>query len=238
VRCWNTGKRFTDWLKGLGRRNSGLRPAALRSKLDYQAKGVMYLPNEARFPRLRNAPEGADTGKLLNEAMKAVERENEDLKDMLQTLKGEKLVLDWRKRQQSRAMGRLCIVPEGQKTSPEPKMQLGIMVVNPGGETILLNGLAVAALGFELDALLEGRCPADLLRLGQPGPMQGLQRRAVFEIDRHGRQDQPAPARNAGLSRPAPLRARGRAADVLEVGLEIGEGDSRRRSSARRQCFR
>jgi type I restriction enzyme, R subunit len=30
-------------------------------------------------------------------------------KDMLQTLKGEKLVLDWRKRQQSRAMVRLCI---------------------------------------------------------------------------------------------------------------------------------
>ena len=30
-------------------------------------------------------------------------------KDMLQTLKGEKLVLDWRKRQQSRAIVRLCI---------------------------------------------------------------------------------------------------------------------------------
>lgn len=30
-------------------------------------------------------------------------------KDLLQTLKGEKLVLDWRKRQQSRAMVRLCI---------------------------------------------------------------------------------------------------------------------------------
>jgi type I restriction enzyme M protein len=53
------------------------------SRLDYQAKGVMFLPNEARFSRLLNAPEGADTGKLLNEAMKAVERENEDLKDVL-----------------------------------------------------------------------------------------------------------------------------------------------------------
>ena len=30
-------------------------------------------------------------------------------KDMLQTLKGEKLVLDWRKRQQSRATVRLCL---------------------------------------------------------------------------------------------------------------------------------
>jgi len=36
----------------------------------------------ARFPRLLNAPEGADTDKLLNDAMKAVERENEDLKEL------------------------------------------------------------------------------------------------------------------------------------------------------------
>jgi HsdM N-terminal domain/N-6 DNA Methylase len=61
--------------KATGRRTAG--------KLDYQAKGVMYLPDAARFSRLLNAPEGADTGKLLNEAMKAVERENEDLKDVL-----------------------------------------------------------------------------------------------------------------------------------------------------------
>jgi type I restriction enzyme M protein len=61
--------------KTTGRRTIG--------KLDFQAKGVVYLPDEARFSRLLNAPEGADTGKLLNEAMKAVERENEDLKDVL-----------------------------------------------------------------------------------------------------------------------------------------------------------
>jgi type I restriction enzyme M protein len=61
--------------KATGRRAVG--------KLDFQAKGVMFLPEEARFSRLLNAPEGADTGKLLNEAMKAVERENEDLKDVL-----------------------------------------------------------------------------------------------------------------------------------------------------------
>lgn len=61
--------------KATGRRAIG--------KLDYQAKGVMYLPDQARFSRLLNAPEGADTGKLLNEAMKAVEGENEDLKDVL-----------------------------------------------------------------------------------------------------------------------------------------------------------
>jgi type I restriction enzyme M protein len=61
--------------KGGGRRAVG--------KLDYQAKGVVYLPDEARFSRLLQLPESADIGKLLNEAMKAIERENEDLKDVL-----------------------------------------------------------------------------------------------------------------------------------------------------------
>jgi type I restriction enzyme M protein len=53
------------------------------SKLDYQAKGVIYVPDDARFTRLLQLPESADIGKHLNEAMKAVERENEDLKDVL-----------------------------------------------------------------------------------------------------------------------------------------------------------
>jgi type I restriction enzyme M protein len=73
----NTFTKVEAELKGkaTGRRTIG--------KLDYQARNVMFLPNEARFSRLLDAPEGADTGKLLNEAMKAVERENEDLKDVL-----------------------------------------------------------------------------------------------------------------------------------------------------------
>lgn len=53
------------------------------SKTDYQAAGVMFLPDEARFSFLLNLPEGADIGKAINEAMKAVERENEDLKGIL-----------------------------------------------------------------------------------------------------------------------------------------------------------
>lgn len=61
--------------KATGRRTIG--------KLDYQAKGVVYLPDTARFSRLLQLPESADTGKHLNEAMKAIEKENEDLKDVL-----------------------------------------------------------------------------------------------------------------------------------------------------------
>ncbi|MCA9408679.1 MAG: N-6 DNA methylase, partial [Candidatus Omnitrophica bacterium] len=45
--------------------------------------GIMFLPDEARFSYLINLPEGADIGKAINEAMKAIERENEDLKGIL-----------------------------------------------------------------------------------------------------------------------------------------------------------
>ncbi|PKL31117.1 hypothetical protein CVV43_04150 [Candidatus Saccharibacteria bacterium HGW-Saccharibacteria-1] len=52
-------------------------------KLDVQAEGVMYLPNEARFSTLLSLSEGSDTGRAINEAMKAIERENDDLRDVL-----------------------------------------------------------------------------------------------------------------------------------------------------------
>ena len=49
----------------------------------YKARGVLYLPKEARFPKLIDMPEGADIGKAINNAMRVVEKENEDLKDVL-----------------------------------------------------------------------------------------------------------------------------------------------------------
>lgn len=52
-------------------------------KIDVQAEGVMYLPKEARYKSLLNSPEGADIGKALNDSMKAIERENEDLRGIL-----------------------------------------------------------------------------------------------------------------------------------------------------------
>jgi type I restriction enzyme M protein len=66
-------KRFTK--KNNGRRKVG--------KTDYQAQGVLYLPDIARFSTLVNLPEGADVGKAINDAMRAIEAENEDLKDVL-----------------------------------------------------------------------------------------------------------------------------------------------------------
>tara|TARA_R110002111_G_scaffold18931_1_gene46160 strand:- start:10663 stop:12246 length:1584 start_codon:yes stop_codon:yes gene_type:complete len=61
--------------KGSGRRAIG--------KEDYQAQGVMFLPSNARFSFLLNLPEGENIGKAINEAMKSVEAENEDLKGVL-----------------------------------------------------------------------------------------------------------------------------------------------------------
>jgi type I restriction enzyme M protein len=53
-------------------------------KADYQARpGVVYLPDEARFAALLHLPESEDLGKAVNEAMRAIEAENEDLRDVL-----------------------------------------------------------------------------------------------------------------------------------------------------------
>jgi type I restriction enzyme M protein len=60
---------------GGGRRKIG--PA------DYQARGVLYLPEAARFSALIALPEGANIGAAINDAMKAIEAENPDLKDVL-----------------------------------------------------------------------------------------------------------------------------------------------------------
>jgi type I restriction enzyme, R subunit len=61
--------------QGTGRRAIG--------KADYQAQGVLYLPESARFSTLLRLPEDADIGKAINEAMKAIEAANEDLKEVL-----------------------------------------------------------------------------------------------------------------------------------------------------------
>ncbi|MEK6776074.1 MAG: class I SAM-dependent DNA methyltransferase [bacterium] len=61
--------------KGGGRRKIG--PS------DYQARGVLYLPEAARFSALITLPEGGNIGAAINDAMRAIEAENPDLKDVL-----------------------------------------------------------------------------------------------------------------------------------------------------------
>jgi type I restriction enzyme M protein len=72
--------RFSAVERELGSSGSGRRKVG---KTDYQARGVLYLPPEARFSKLLELPEGANVGQAVNDAMKAIETENEELAGVL-----------------------------------------------------------------------------------------------------------------------------------------------------------
>jgi type I restriction enzyme M protein len=72
--------RFSQADKELAAKASARRTVG---KDDYQAKGVMYVPEEARFSFLRSLPEGEDLGRVINAAMAAIEEDNPDLKGVL-----------------------------------------------------------------------------------------------------------------------------------------------------------
>src|SRR2546427_3350846 len=74
------GQRFDEAEAALAGRGSARRPI---TRADYQARGVMYLPEPARWSKLVNLREGEDIGGVLNDAMRAVEAENEELRDVL-----------------------------------------------------------------------------------------------------------------------------------------------------------
>ena len=61
--------------KATGRREIG--------KTDYQARGVLYLPEQARFKRLLLLKESENIGKAINDAMAAIEEENSQLSGVL-----------------------------------------------------------------------------------------------------------------------------------------------------------
>jgi len=52
-------------------------------KSSIQAEGAMYVPDDALFSNLLKLPEDEDLGKAINDAMKALEAENEAIKDAL-----------------------------------------------------------------------------------------------------------------------------------------------------------
>ena len=53
------------------------------SSADYHARGVLYVPEKARFSYLIELPEGTDMGKAVNDAMKVIESENKELAGIL-----------------------------------------------------------------------------------------------------------------------------------------------------------
>lgn len=50
---------------------------------DYKAKSVLYVPDMSRLSSLVDMPEGADIGKATDDAIKAIEEANPELKDIL-----------------------------------------------------------------------------------------------------------------------------------------------------------
>jgi type I restriction enzyme M protein len=83
-------QRMADKASGLA--ESGEKPKRRRSrggdasndiKTAIQAEGAMYVPDDALFSNLLKLPEDTDLGKAVNDAMKALEKENEAIKDAL-----------------------------------------------------------------------------------------------------------------------------------------------------------
>jgi type I restriction enzyme M protein len=80
--------RYADYKFGIAKKElestaSGEHRRRSIGKADYQALGVMYLPEAARYSRLLAMPEGENIGRSINDAMKAIEAENEELRGVL-----------------------------------------------------------------------------------------------------------------------------------------------------------
>ena len=73
--------KFAEAEKQIGEQGSGRRSTGGKER--YQAMGVLYLPEVARFGNLLKLPEGENIGQAINNAMRAIEAENPDLKDVL-----------------------------------------------------------------------------------------------------------------------------------------------------------
>ena len=73
-------KRFTDLTQALAAQGT---PADEIDAVDYQAEGVLYLPDGARFSHLLTLTEGANLGKAIATAMALVEEHNPELKGVL-----------------------------------------------------------------------------------------------------------------------------------------------------------
>ena len=72
--------RFTEAETELAGKATGRRVVG---KIDYQAKGVLYLPETARFANLLHLNEGGNLGKAINDAMALIEDENASLRGVL-----------------------------------------------------------------------------------------------------------------------------------------------------------
>ena len=74
-------KRFAEVEARIGPVGSGARRQI--GKADFQAEGVVFLPQRARISELQSLPEGDNIGRAINEAMQAIKDEDSDLAGVL-----------------------------------------------------------------------------------------------------------------------------------------------------------
>ena len=80
-RLWETAdSRFTQAETDLAGTSTGRRQIG---KANFQARGVLYLPEQSRFANLLLLKEGDNLGKAINDAMAAIEEENPALNGVL-----------------------------------------------------------------------------------------------------------------------------------------------------------
>jgi len=75
--------RFTQAKEKIAAAGSARRRATTDIKSKIQAEGAMYVPDDALYTKLLALPEDANIGLCVNNAMKALEAENEAIKDAL-----------------------------------------------------------------------------------------------------------------------------------------------------------
>jgi type I restriction enzyme M protein len=72
--------KFTTVEEELARKSTGRHQVG---KIDYHARGILYLPESARFSTLLELPESSDVGTAANKAMADIEADNEELRGIL-----------------------------------------------------------------------------------------------------------------------------------------------------------
>lgn len=78
--------KFADVKFSRAKENIGASQSSTRRKIgktDYQAKGVLYLDEKARYTYLLSLPENSNIGSAVNEAMKTIETDNTNLSGVL-----------------------------------------------------------------------------------------------------------------------------------------------------------
>ncbi len=75
--------KFSKAAEKLKKESEGSRGRSELKVTDYHSEGVMFIPETARFSHILNLAEGENIGKAINKAIKNIEKQNANFKDVL-----------------------------------------------------------------------------------------------------------------------------------------------------------